>query len=148
MTGDIASIDADGYVSIVGRKKDIIIRGGENLSVKEIEDLLFEHPGVQEVAVVGMPDSLLVERVCAYVVPQSGAIVTLQDLVEHLGTHRIARQKMPERLELVVELPKTASGKVQKFALRAAIREQLAAETAPKFHHQQQQKKENTCLEP
>lgn len=80
-TGDLAVIDADGYVQITGRAKDIIVRGGENISAKEVEDLLFEHPDVEDVAVVGMPDPVMVERICAYIVPaQSSAAPTINDV--------------------------------------------------------------------
>ncbi|MHA6793439.1 AMP-binding protein [Pseudonocardia bannensis] len=124
-TGDLAVLDAAGYVTITGRRKDIIVRGGENISAKEIEDLLFTHPGVADVAVVGMPDPVMVERICAYVVPADGP-VALEDLVEFLRGHRIANQKLPERLETVDALPRTASGKIQKFKLREDIRARLA----------------------
>jgi cyclohexanecarboxylate-CoA ligase len=127
-TGDLGRVDDDGYLTIAGRKKDIIIRGGENLSVKEIEDLLFEHPQVVEVAVVGMPDPGLVERVCAFVVPAGDERLELDDLCRLLDTKHIAKQKYPERLELVDALPKTASGKIQKFRLREAIAAKLRAE--------------------
>jgi cyclohexanecarboxylate-CoA ligase len=128
-TGDLAYIDADGYVTITGRKKDIIVRGGENLSAKEIEDLLFEHHSVEEVAVVGMPDPVMVERVCAFVVPSAGANPKLGELIEHLRSKQVASQKLPERLEIAAELPKTASGKVQKFRLRDQITQLLLEES-------------------
>ena len=126
-TGDLVSI-RDGYLTVAGRIKDIIIRGGENISVKEVEDLLFTHPDVAEVAVVAMPDPVLVERACAFVVPAGEAAPRLESLCEFLSTYRLAKQKLPERLELVAELPKTASGKVQKHKLRTRIREQLDRE--------------------
>ena len=126
-TGDLVSIE-DGYLTVEGRIKDVILRGGENISVKEVADLLYEHPEVAEVAIVAMPDPRLTERACAYVVPEAGRTPSLADLVAHLETHRMARQKLPERLELVTELPKTASGKVQKHVLRTRIRERLEAE--------------------
>jgi cyclohexanecarboxylate-CoA ligase len=116
-TGDLAEIDADGRLRIAGRVKDIIVRGGENLSAKEIENLLFEHPDVREVAVVAFPDPVLGERACAYVVGEPD--LTLEAVVAFLRTRGVANQKLPERLRLVGELPKTASGKVQKFVLRA-----------------------------
>ena len=126
-TGDLVSIE-DGYLTVVGRIKDIIIRGGENISVKEVEDLLFTHPEVEEVAIVAMPDSALSERACAWVVPAEGTRPTLDSLVAFLRGHRLANQKLPERLELVRELPKTASGKIQKHKLRTRIRERLERE--------------------
>jgi cyclohexanecarboxylate-CoA ligase len=120
-TGDLASVDDRGAVTIRGRQKDIIVRGGENISAKEVEDVLYAHPLVREVAVVAMPDPVLVERVCAFVVPAQERGPTLADLVTFLDGVGLARQKYPERLELVAELPTTASGKVQKFVLRQSL---------------------------
>jgi cyclohexanecarboxylate-CoA ligase len=124
-TGDLAVADPDGYVSIRGRKKDIILRGGENISATEVENLLFEHPAVREAAVVAMPDPVLTERACAFVVPEAGQVPTLPELTAFLLGQQLAKQKLPERLELVAELPKTQSGKVQKFRLRELIRDKL-----------------------
>jgi cyclohexanecarboxylate-CoA ligase len=130
-TGDLASEDVDGFITIHGRKKDIIIRNGENISAKEVEDLLFQHPSVQEVAVVAMPDPIVGERACAYVVPKDGRPFSETDMRAHLDLCRVARQKYPERLELMPGgLPKTASGKVQKFKLRDDIRRKLESERA------------------
>lgn len=119
-TGDLAEIDADGLVRIAGRVKDVIVRGGENLSAAEIEHLVLEHPDVEEAAVVGYPDEVLGERACAYVV--GAPDLTLESLVLFLRTRGVANQKLPERLRLVDALPRTASGKVQKFVLRAQQR--------------------------
>jgi cyclohexanecarboxylate-CoA ligase len=127
-TGDRARMDSDGYLAIAGRTKDIIVRGGENISAKEVEDLIFEHPDVKEVAIVAMSDPVMVEKACAVVVPVPGAVVDLDGLVAHLATKRIARQKLPERLEIVRELPKTPTGKVQKFRLREYVAQQIQAE--------------------
>lgn len=124
-TGDLASVDPDGYLTVRGRAKDIVLRGGENISVSEVESLLFEHPGVREVAIVAMPDPVMSERACAYVVPTEDYRPTLDELCAFLEQHNLARQKLPERLELVGELPKTPSGKVQKFRLRDMIRAKL-----------------------
>jgi cyclohexanecarboxylate-CoA ligase len=120
-SGDLAVADEQGYLRISGRAKDVIVRGGENLSAKEIEDLLFEHPEVREVAVVGYPDEVLGERTCAVVVGTRP--LQLADLVDHLRAHSVANQKLPERLVQVEALPKTASGKVQKYRLRELVRE-------------------------
>jgi cyclohexanecarboxylate-CoA ligase len=125
-TGDLAAADAGGYVSIRGRTKDIVLRGGENISVTEVENLLFEHPAVREVAIIAMPDPVMTERACAFVVPQSEQAPTLEELAEFLLSKQLARQKLPERLEIIAELPKTQSGKVQKFRLRELIRAKLA----------------------
>lgn len=122
-TGDLASFGEDGYLQIRGRKKDIILRGGENISAKEVEDLLFEHPDIQEVAVVAVPDPVMTERACAVVVPAPGTDLVLADITAFLEGHEIARQKFPEFLQVVDELPKTASGKIQKFKLREMTQE-------------------------
>jgi cyclohexanecarboxylate-CoA ligase len=124
-TGDLASADGDGFLSIRGRSKDIVLRGGENISVTEVEALLFEHPDVVEIAIVAMPDEVMVERACAFVVPRPGSLPTLADLVAFLENLNVAKQKYPERLELISELPKTQSGKIQKFLLRQEIRRRL-----------------------
>jgi cyclohexanecarboxylate-CoA ligase len=117
-TGDLAVLDDDGHLTIRGRAKDIIIRGGENISVKEVEDVLLEHPAIADVAVVAMPDPLMGEKGCAFAVLSNGTGLQLGDLVAYLERQGIARQKFPERLEVVGELPRTASGKVKKFELR------------------------------
>lgn len=127
-TGDRGVLDEGGYLSITGRAKDLIIRGGENLSPAEIENLLFTHPKVASVAVVGMPDARLQERACAFVVPAPGELPTLAELVAFLETRQIARQKFPERLEIVGEFPMTPSGKIQKYRLRRMIAEKLEGE--------------------
>lgn len=121
-TGDQARVDADGTVHITGRIKDIINRGGEKFSVAEVEALLLGHPSVRDVAVVSYPDPVLVERACAYVVPAPGCAPTLEALREHLLAAGLAVQKAPERLLIVAELPRTASGKVQRFVLRDQLR--------------------------
>jgi acyl-CoA synthetase (AMP-forming)/AMP-acid ligase II len=120
-SGDLGRMDSDGYVRVTGRKKDIIIRGGTNITPLEIEELLLEHPKVARVAVVGYPDRRLGEKVCAVVVPAGGDKPTLAELTAFLEARRIARQKLPERLEFVRELPLTATGKVEKFLLREMI---------------------------
>ncbi|GAA0596487.1 hypothetical protein GCM10009416_38550 [Craurococcus roseus] len=117
-TGDLARMDADGYIRIAGRSKDIVIRGGENIPVVEVEGLLFKHPAVAEVAVVGYPDERLGERACAFVRLREGAGLSFEEMVGHLEAQRMARQYVPERLEIVEEMPRTPSGKIQKFRLR------------------------------
>jgi cyclohexanecarboxylate-CoA ligase len=118
-TGDLARIDAQGYLRITGRSKDIIIRGGENIPVVEIENLIYGHPDVAEVALVAMPDPRLGERACAFVVPRSGAEpLTLDVITAYLLAQGTARQYLPERLETVDALPRTLTGKIQKFKLR------------------------------
>lgn len=124
-TGDRATLDAGGYLSITGRSKDIIIRGGENIPVAEVENLLFAHPKVAQVAVVAMPDPRLQERACAFVIPRPGETVTLEEITAYLEARQVAKYKWPERLEVVSEFPTTPSGKIQKFRLRQAVAERL-----------------------
>lgn len=120
-SGDIARMDEGGYIRICGRSKDIIIRGGENIPVVEIENLLFKHPAVDAVAIVGAPDQRLGERACAFVVPKPGASLSFDEMSEYLIGQQVARQYVPERLEIVAELPKTPTGKIQKFRLREQL---------------------------
>lgn len=120
-TGDLARVDSDGYVRITGRTKDLIIRGGENIPVVEIEALIYEHPQVHEVAVVPYHDERLGERVCAVVVPSGNDPPTLEDLTGYLSSLGVAKHFWPERLEVRSALPKTASGKIQKFVLREEL---------------------------
>ena len=117
-TGDLARIDDDGYLRITGRAKDIIIRGGENIPVVEIENLLFRHPDVQDVAIVAMPDPRLGERVCAFVVPKPETVPILPALCQFLMEQGTAKTYLPERLELLEAMPRTPTGKLQKFRLR------------------------------
>jgi cyclohexanecarboxylate-CoA ligase len=117
-TGDLATMDEDGYIRIVGRNKDVIIRGGLNIPVVEVEDLLYRHPAIQDVAIVGMPHERLGECACAFAVLSPGHALSLEDAVAFLKTHKIATQYLPERLEIIDRLPRTPSGKVQKFRLR------------------------------
>ena len=116
-TGDLARITATAEVVIVGRLKDVVVRGGENIGTKEIEELLFSHESIIDVAIVGVPDDLMGERACAIVVSRNPEL-TLADITTHLGMSRIAKQKYPELLLLLPELPRTVSGKIQKFQLR------------------------------
>lgn len=127
-TGDLAVLDEDGYVEISGRKKDIIIRGGENIPVKDVEDRLYEHPAIEEVGVVAMPDPDMQEKGCAYVKVKEGHEFTFDDMTEYLDEQGIAKQKYPERLELIDEFPMTASGKIQKNVLRERIADELGME--------------------
>jgi len=123
-TGDIGVLDEDGYLSIVDRKKDIIIRGGENVSALEVEELILRMPGVAEVAVVAAPDPRLGEHGAAFVrmQPEGGAVPSLDDMRGHLEAAGLAKQKWPEEVHLVEDFPRTPSGKVQKFVLRERLR--------------------------
>lgn len=125
-TGDLARLDGDGYLRITGRAKDIIIRGGENIPVIEIEELLYRHPHVREAAIVAMPDPRLGERACAFLVTD-GAPLALADVAAFLREHGAATQYIPEKLVVVEALPRTPSGKIQKFRLREEAK-QFAAE--------------------
>lgn len=121
-TGDVGRVDADGYLTVTDRKKDIIVRGGENLSSREIEDVLARHPDVVDAAAVGLPDDRYGERVCAVVVLRDGGALGLDDVRDLFVTAGVARQKTPERLVVVDDLPRTAAGKVRKHLLRAQVR--------------------------
>ena len=116
-TGDLGRLDAQGYVTITGRLKDVIIRKGENISAREIEDLLYSHPKVADVAVIGLPDPALGERCCAVVACRDEPL-TFEEMVGFLAEQRLARQKLPEQLELVDEVPRNAAGKIEKRVLR------------------------------
>jgi cyclohexanecarboxylate-CoA ligase len=120
-TGDVGRLDDDGYLRITGRSKDLVIRGGENIPVVEVEGLIFQHPDVQEVAIVGVPDSRMGERACAFVVLHPGTALTLSALCDFLMEQKIARQYLPERLEVISAMPRTSTGKVQKFKLREIV---------------------------
>jgi cyclohexanecarboxylate-CoA ligase len=117
-TGDTANIDSGGYVRFVGRSKDIVIRGGENVPVVAVESLLFGHPKVRDVAIIGVPDERLGQRACAVVVAAPGESPTLPELCDALLDQGLSTRYLPERLELVEELPKTPSGKIRKVELR------------------------------
>ncbi len=118
-TGDTARVTEEGHVLLEGRTKDIVIRGGENIPVTVVESLLFQHPDVLEASVIGLPDVRLGERACAVVVPSGSAEPTLADVSEFLLAHGLSKHFLPERLELVRELPKTPSGKIRKIELRS-----------------------------
>jgi cyclohexanecarboxylate-CoA ligase len=120
-TGDLATMDEDGYIRIVGRSKDIIIRGGENIPVVEVEKLMHEMSQINEVAIVGMPDQRLGERSCAFVSLRDGTDLTLSEVTDFLGSRKLARQYLPEKLIVVDALPKTPAGKIQKFELRERL---------------------------
>jgi acyl-CoA synthetase (AMP-forming)/AMP-acid ligase II len=128
MTGDVGVLDADGFLAITDRKKDIIIRGGENVSAAEVEELLIRMPGVAEVAVVAAPDARLGEHACAFFRMQAGERTPeLPAVRAHLAHAGLAKQKWPEELRDVSDFPRTASGKVQKFVLRQQLRAEADA---------------------
>lgn len=118
-TGDLGVLDADGFLTITGRLKEIIIRKGENISALEVENLLATHPAIREVAVIGLPDDQAGERACAVVVPKDGVEApTLEEIGRHLTSLGLSRHKIPEQLEIVDVLPRTATGKVTKRVLQ------------------------------
>lgn len=117
-TGDIGKLDAEGYLHLTDRKKDIIIRGGENISSREVEDVLGLHPSVAEASVVAKPNERTGEQACAFVVLRSGQQLTLDDVRAHFSAAAIAKQKTPEHLVIVSELPRNATGKILKHELR------------------------------
>ncbi|ELF2679827.1 medium-chain fatty-acid--CoA ligase, partial [Escherichia coli] len=121
-SGDLCRMDEAGYIKITGRKKDIIVRGGENISSREVEDILLQHPKIHDACVVAMPDERLGERSCAYVVlkvPHHS--LSLEDVVAFFSRKRVAKYKYPEHIVVIEKLPRTASGKIQKFLLRKDI---------------------------
>jgi len=122
-TGDLARMDADGYIRISGRSKDVIIRGGENVPVVEIESLLYAHPAVAQVAIVAYPDERLGERGCAIVVPRPGQSIDFASMVAYLKEMKVALSYIPERLVVRDAMPATPSGKIQKFRLREMLRD-------------------------
>ena len=122
-TGDLARIDERGYIRISGRSKDVIIRGGENIPVFEIEVLLYKHPAVQQVAIVAYPDERLGERACAVIVPKPDQSLDQAGMVDFLKAQKVALQYIPERLVVRDAMPTTPSGKIQKFKLRELLRE-------------------------
>jgi fatty-acyl-CoA synthase len=123
-TGDLATIDADGYCNIVGRLKDMLIRGGENIYPREIEEFLFRHPKIQSVQVFGVPDSKYGEEVCAWVVLRGGEHLTAEE-VQEFCRGQIAHYKIPKYIRFVDELPMTVTGKVQKFVMRERMIDEL-----------------------
>jgi acyl-CoA synthetase (AMP-forming)/AMP-acid ligase II len=122
-TGDLGSIDEQGRWRIEGRLKDVIIRNAENISAQEVEELLLTHPAIADLAVVGVPDPRTGERVCAVVVAEPGATLTLPDILEHCVANGLARYKCPERLEIVDAIPRNSMGKILKTELRAGLNE-------------------------
>ncbi|EEW2548736.1 TPA: medium-chain fatty-acid--CoA ligase [Escherichia coli] len=125
-SGDFCRMDEAGYIKITGRKKDIIVRGGENISSREVEDILLQHPKIHDACVVAMPDERLGERSCAYVVLKAPHhSLSLEDVVAFFSRKRVAKYKYPEHIVVIEKLPRTASGKIQKFLLRKDIMRRL-----------------------
>jgi fatty-acyl-CoA synthase len=125
-TGDLAVMDADGYLSIVGRSKDMVIRGGENIYPREVEEFLYTHPDVVDAQVVGVPDAKYGEELCAWIRLRDGAALTADDLRAYCDG-KLARYKIPRYVRVSDEFPMTVTGKVQKFKMREALGLQDAA---------------------
>ena len=117
-SGDLAYMDDEGYIRIAGRTKDVLIRGGENVPVIEIEGLLLKHPAIKGVSIVGYPDLRLGERACAFVVLRDGDTFNLKELQDYMAASKVAKQYWPEKVEVVDQLPVTPAGKIQKFKLK------------------------------
>ena len=129
-TGDLGTLDAQGLLRIVGRKKEMIIRGGANIYPREIEEVLYQHPDIMDAAVIGIPDARLGERTCACIVPRAGRTIGFDDVVGFLRP-KIATYKLPEVVEIMSELPRTPTGKIQKEPLRAMILRKLQPAASP-----------------
>ena len=128
-TGDLAAIDDEGYCTIVGRLKDVVIRGGENIYPREVEEFLYGHPGIEEVQVFGVPDDHYGEELCAWVKLRAEAVLTEDAIREHCRG-RIAHQKVPRHVRFVETFPMTVTGKMQKNLMREAMRRELGSRTA------------------
>ena len=127
-TGDIAKFDSEGRLIITGRRKDIIIRGGESISAREVEELISGHPKVVQVAAVGMPDPIFGEKVCAFITPKKGEAVSFEGIISYLKEKKTSVFYLPERVEVIEEMPLTNVGKIDKIRLREEIKEKLRKE--------------------
>jgi len=129
-TGDLGWVDEDGYLSFAGRAKEVINRGGSKIYPKEIEDLLSGHPKVVEVAVVGMPDERLGEKVCAYVVTEGGVEVGVDEIRRFLDARKVTKYMIPERIIRLDEMPMTPTGKIRKATLQEDIAKRVKAKAS------------------
>ncbi|MGA8785870.1 MAG: AMP-binding protein, partial [Polaromonas sp.] len=126
-TGDLATMDSEGYVNIVGRIKDMVIRGGENIYPREIEEFLYRHPKVQDVQVVGLPDKRYGEELCAWIVTRPGETLSEEE-IRDFCKGKIAHYKVPRYIRFVPGFPMTVTGKIQKFKIRDEMKNQLGLE--------------------
>lgn len=134
-SGDLCRMDEAGYIKITGRKKDIIVRGGENISSREVEDILLQHPKIHDACVVAMSDERLGERSCAYVVLKAPHhSLSLEEVVAFFSRKRVAKYKYPEHIVVIEKLPRTTSGKIQKFLLRKDIMRRLTQDVLSLIH--------------
>jgi non-ribosomal peptide synthetase component E (peptide arylation enzyme) len=124
-TGDLAKIDASGTMTITGRIKETILRGGETISAVAIERLISSHPDIEEAAVIGMPDKVFGERICAYVSPKAGKTILFSDLIAYLKSIGASVLQLPERLEIIESIPLTKIGKADKKVLKEDIKKKL-----------------------
>lgn len=130
-SGDLGVLDDEGFLRVTGRIKDLIIRGGLNISAREVEENAMAHPAIAAIAAVSMPDAKMGEKVCAFIVPEGDARVTIEELADYLQHERkIAAQKCPERIIFIEELPATATGKIKKFELRQIAAQRVIEATA------------------
>lgn len=127
-TGDLGELDPGNYLRIVGRKKDMIIRGGQNISPLEVEEILLEHTSIADIAIAAMPDKILGERACAFVVLKEGQSLSFDEMISFLSTKQMAKYKLPERLEIRTSFPTSAGGKTQKGVLTEEITKQIQVE--------------------
>ncbi len=123
-TGDLGVIDDEGYCNIVGRIKDMVIRGGENVYPREIEEFLYRHPKIRDVQVVGLPDLKYGEELCAWIIPRDGEEITAEE-VRDFCKGQIAHYKIPRYIKFVDAFPMTVTGKIQKFLIRNQMKEEL-----------------------
>jgi fatty-acyl-CoA synthase len=128
-TGDLATMDADGYLNVVGRIKDMVIRGGENIYPREVEEFLYSHPAISDVQVVGVPDDKYGEELCAWIVVRDGQQITEADVREFCAG-QLAHFKVPRYVLVVEEFPMTVTGKVQKFKMRETTIERFGLQGA------------------
>ena len=123
-TGDLATLNADGTCNIVGRVKDMVIRGGENVYPREVEEYLYRHPKIQDVAVFGVPDAKYGEELCAWITPRAGQALN-EDEVRAFCKGQIAHYKIPRYVRFVDTFPMTVTGKIQKFVMRETMTQEL-----------------------
>ena len=128
-TGDLATMDDEGYVNIVGRIKDMVIRGGENIYPREIEEFLYRHPKIQDVQVFGIPDARFGEELCAWIKLRSGEVLSAEE-VREFCRDQIAHYKVPRHIRFVDEFPMTVTGKMQKFIMRERMTSELGVKAA------------------
>jgi len=126
-TGDVAKIDENGYITLTGRIKEMINRGGESISATQIEELINRHPDVAAVAVIPMPDPIMGERVCAYIEPKPGSQLTFDDIISFLKGEKASVLQLPERIEFIDAMPYTGAQKMDKRSLREDIENKLKA---------------------